>query len=152
MTPIDRMKAAAEKSQAIDMWPPFAGPMPDEEIEKVATKLGVPITGSYREFIRLLGEQNDEGICGLDIEYPDGGTLWATGLMREENKLSSSYLVVWTNEAFDRACIMDCSDPQSDGEFPVYAVAPESWNTERERVADSFVEFFEKCCDIQPGA
>ena len=145
------MRSAVELSPQIDVFPPFSGPASDEEIDRVAKKLGLPITGSYREFTRLLGDEIDSGFAGVNMEHIGGGTLWTTEYMRKQHNLPSNYLVVWDDDGGQVAYVMDCSDPQADGEFPVYRTYPHEWESMTTRVADSFVEYFEHYFALLPA-
>lgn len=152
MNHIERMSAAVQHVQDNDLaaWP-FSGPAPDMEIDEVAKKMGCQITGSYREFIRLLGDQTDGGFRGVNMEYLHSGVVGTTKIVREEHNMPNHYLVVWNDESFTDLCIMDCSDPQGNGEFPVYQIILDFWEDSRTKIANSFVEFFEDFFDIKNG-
>ena len=151
MDPIRRMRDAADSVQeSVDVFPAFTGPAPDKHIDAVAKELSLPIEGSYREFCRLLGDQNDFGFCGVNTEYPDAGTLWATRYMRRERGLSENYLVVWIDEGYNEAIVLDCGQPQKRGEFPVYALYTADWRESLTSVAGSFVDAFEAHYGLRP--
>jgi predicted DNA-binding WGR domain protein len=149
-TPTGRMKTAIGLVSADDdVFPPFSGPVSEREIDRVQRTLKLPITGSYREFVRQLGDQQDFGICGVNVEYKDAGTLWGTRLMRKEYGLAKHYLVVYVDEGHDEALALDCSQSKADGEYPLYFFHPPDWEGTLTKVSDSFIDWFEQHFEIR---
>jgi hypothetical protein len=152
MNYVERMQAACKIARTLDVWPPFAGPATDGDIRRAEQLLGLKLSGSYRTFVRLLGQQNDFGFCGVDKAYGDeAGAVWETRVLREKHELPQYYLVVGLNENADEALVLDTRIETAPGEHPVYAMVLPGWRKSIQKVNDSFVEFFEWAMNIQPS-
>jgi hypothetical protein len=134
----------------MSVFPPFAGPAAEGDIQRAEQLLGLKLSGSYRTFVRLLGEQNDFGICGVDKSHgAEAGTVWVTRILRDYYGLPRHYLAAWQNEGADEALVLDTSVETSPGEHPVYGMYLPNWQTSMERAFDSFLEFFERAFHLQ---
>lgn len=117
----------------------FSGGVTDDLIDKEQSKLNLPISGTYREFIRVFGSQIDEGFIGIDKLYNNfvseySAKHWELGLPR-----THIHVCMEDCECFS----LNTTEPTEVGEFKVYrSIFPDYKSIEP--YADSFGELFEK--------
>lgn len=122
----------------LDVFPPFTGGVDEATINREEKKLGLPITGSYREFILRFGSQQDEGFIGIDILY--GGTVSQQCKKFWKKGLPASHIHFFFK---DTTCYsLNTEEPTGNGEFSVYQANWYTLSGPFKKVADSFGELF----------
>lgn len=95
---------------------PFTGGVDLKTIKAEEKKLGLPITGSYLEFIKRYGSQEDEGWFGIDLKWGNMISerckmFWKCGMPR-------NHIIVYTlgTDCFS----INTDEATSPGEFTAY--------------------------------
>lgn len=123
-----------------------AGPVDEAKIDEAEKLLGLPIRGSYREFIKQLGSVH-EGFLGLAPEdnVAETGVYALTKSGREENDFEKEWIMVLANFEDGILGALDTSQMNEAGEAPVLMmnvdpIFEETGHTNLQKYADSFYE------------
>ena len=123
-----------------------AGPVDEAKIDEAEKLLGLPIRGSYREFIRQLGTV-EEGFCALrpDDDVAETGVYALTQLGREKYDFKKEWIMVYARFEEGMIGALDTSQMNEAGEAPVLMmnvdpICEEAGHTNLQKFADSFYD------------
>lgn len=123
-----------------------AGPVDEAKINEAEELLGLPIRGSYREFIRQLGTV-EEGFCALrpDDDAAETGVFALTQRGREKYNFKKEWIMVLAKFEDGIIAALDTSQMNEAGEAPVLMmnvdpICEETGHTNLQKYADSFYE------------
>ena len=135
-----RFQNCMDRVSQLEGFPLFTGGVDESVVDQEEERLGLPIAGSYREFILRFGSQQDEGFIGIDRLY--GGSVAQQCAKFWKKGLPKTHIHVFFK---DTTCYsLNTEEPSGNGEFIVYHsnwISPEGPFT---NVANSFGELFAK--------
>lgn len=123
---------------AMDVFPPFTGGVPETEIAREEKAIKVTFPPSYRAFLLRFGAQQDEGFEGIDLQF--GNRISKRCKLFWKDGLPKNFITVFSQGLSCYA--LNLEEVNDDGEFAVYRYSDSMPADSLERIAESFGELF----------